>query len=225
VHVLRGAAASVEADRAATAELAARTRETGEPGLRVWYPPAHVAFGRRDRTADGYDRARRAAADRGYPSIERETGGRAVAFTGGVLALARTEPADPATPAVGARYERVLSALETGLEALEVPVERGEPPASFCPGTRSLQSDGKVAGLAQRITDGIARVGGVIVVRDPDSVARVLAPVYDALGVPFGPDTVGDLAAAGRSNQTVRDQIETALIGDAPTTIRRVRDT
>lgn len=201
------------------------TRETGEPGVRVWYPPDHVAFGRRDRTAEGYDRARRAAAERGYPTIERETGGRAVAFTAGVLAFVRTEPADPTAPAVGDRYERVLSALETALSGLAVRARRGEPPASFCPGTRSLQADGKIAGLAQRITRGVGLVGGVLVVRDADAVAGVLSPVYDALGVPFDPESVGSLAGAARDGDAIRERIEAALVDDATTTIRRVRDT
>lgn len=225
MHVLRGTAESVQADRAATAALVSRTRESGERGVRVWYPPDHVAFGRRDRIAEGYDRARRIAAERGYPTIKRETGGRAVAFTGGVLAFVRTEPADPTAPTVGARYERVLSALEGALAGLDVRARRGEPPASFCPGTRSLQADGKIAGLAQRITRGVGLVGGVLVVRDADAVAGVLSLVYDAMEVPFDPESVGSLAGAGGDGNAVRDRIEAALVGDATTTIRRVRDT
>lgn len=207
--------------------LVDRVRQSGDPGLRVWYPPRQVAFGRRDRAAHGYARARQAAADHGFPPTERETGGRAVAFTGDVLAVLWAEPADPAEPAIDGRYEQRLGDLEDAVESLGVPAERGEPPDSFCPGTRSLQADGKIAGLAQRVRSEVAITAAAVVVRDPEAVAAVSTPVYEALGVPFDPRSVGSLADAGceAAPDEVRDDIEGALIGDADPIVTHVRDT
>lgn len=199
-----------------------RVRRSGDPGVRVWYPPRHVAFGRRDRAADGYERARQAAADHGYPPTERVTGGRAVAFTGDVLAVLRAEPADPADPAIDERYERLLTDVESALEQLGVDADRGEPPKAFCPGTRSLRADGKIAGLAQRVRAEAAVAAGAVVVRDAAAVAGVLEPVYDALGVPFEPSSVGSLAAAGADadGEEVRRTVEDVLVGDAEARVR-----
>lgn len=227
MHVVRGRESIPEADIAVNERLQKRVQRSGEPALRVWYPPRHVAFGRRDRAAEGYARARQAAADHGFPPTERETGGRAVAFTGDVLAVLRAEPADPAEPAIDERYERLLVDLESGLQSLGVDPARGEPPDSFCPGTRSLQADGKLVGLAQRVRSEVAVVAGAVVVRDPEAVAAVLRPVYEALGLPFDPSSVGSLADVGgeADPQAVRRTIEDALVGDAETSVRRVRDT
>jgi hypothetical protein len=48
-------------------------------------------------------------------------------------------------------------------------------------------------GVGQRIIEGAAHVGGVIVVSGSDRVREVLVPVYRALGLEWNPDTVGSL--------------------------------
>lgn len=225
MRVCRGPTGSVDADRVLTEELVEHTDGTGEPALRVWYPTEHVAFGRRDATTDGYDRARRVARARGYPTVERAVGGRAVAFTGDVLAFVLAEPADATDPAIDARYEETMAALVAALSECGASVERGEHPDSFCPGTHSLQADrdvpdggrGKIAGLAQRVRREVAIVGGAVVVRDADAVADVLAPVYDAIGVPFDRESVGSIASAtddAIDQAAIRDRIEAALVGN-----------
>lgn len=221
MRVLRGRDGSVEADREATRELVSTVGETGERGLRVWYPPAQVAFGPRDRANDGYQAARNATIDRGSQPCERATGGRAVAFTGDVLAIVHAEPADPTEPRIDARYEEAMATLETALEGIDVSTGRGEPPATWCPGAHSLSADGKLAGLAQRVRREVAIVAGALVVRDAEAVADVLAPVYDALGVPFAPDSVGSLAAAGATVDRVgvRRAVEDAFVGDNEPTV------
>lgn len=218
MHVASGTESTPGADRAVTRRLVDAVAESGEPGVRVWYPPKHVAFGRRDRREAGFDRAQRAAESRGYPPMERETGGRAVAFTGGTLAAVRAEPVDPREPQIDARYERLLGALQSALGDLGVDTARGEPANAFCPGTRSLSAGGKIAGLAQRVTDDVATVAAVVVVRDAAAVRSVLEPVYAALDVSFDPASVGSLAAAGcpDADAVVRRVVETAVVGDAP---------
>jgi len=228
MHVRRGRATDPASDRDATDALLETVAETNEPGLRVWYPPPHVAFGRRDARADGYERARAVSADRGVPPVERAVGGRAVAFTGDVLAFVRAEPVDVSAPAIDDRYDDATAILTEAVQACGVDVDHGEPPDSFCPGAHSLQThDGKVAGLAQRVRRDVAVVAGVVVVADAERVASVLDPIYGALGVAFDPASVGSLAAAtnGVAAEFVRDRIEAALVGDRGATVRTVRDT
>lgn len=228
MRVFRDRRETPAADRERTRTLRTRVAETGESALRVWYPPPQVAFGRRDAAGEGFEAAREAAADAGLPPTERETGGRAVAFTGDVLAVARAEPVDPTAPAIEARYEATLAALEDALDALGVAVERGEPPAAWCPGTRSLRAadgGGKLAGLAQRVRRDVAIVAGAVVVRDADAVADALAPVYDALDVDFDPTSVGSVAAAAGGAVDpgrIRDAVEEVLVGEREPTIERI---
>jgi len=228
MHLRRGRAADPASDRAATDALVGTVAETREPGLRVWYPHRHVAFGRRDARTEEYDRARSIARDRGFPPLERAVGGRAVAFTGTVLAFVYAEPADASEPGVDSRYERGSRTLTAALGDCGAEVHRGEPADSFCPGTHSLQTDGgKVAGLAQRVRRDVAVVGGVVLVDDGAAVASVLEPVYDALDVPFDPASVGCLAgsARGLDPATVRDRVEAAFVGDRAPAVRSVRET
>lgn len=223
MRVLRGRLDDPTADRAATDRLREWVAGSGEAGLRVWYPPKQVVFGRVDRHASGYDAARAAARERGFPTVERAVGGRAVAFAGGTLAFVRATPTTDGRRGVGSRYDEAIEQLRDALADLGVDARPGEPPASFCPGSHSLQADGKVAGLAQRIRSDVTVVGGVVVVDDPEAVAAVLAPVYEALGVSFAPDSVGSLATAGgpTDRERVRARVESALV-TGETDVRRV---
>ncbi len=230
MQLLRGRASDHERDHERTRELAARVAATGEPGLRCWRPHRQVAFGRRDRRAPGYDRARRAARDHGYAVLERAVGGRAVAYTGRTVAFALAEPTTASRGGIDARYDRVLGAVERALRTAGVTVRRGEPPDAFCPGSHSLQAEGKLAGLAQRVKQDVALTAGAVVVRDHEPIATVLDPVYDALGVSFDPASVGSVARAGGDTDGFRDTLEAALVGDRPVTGRErievdIRDT
>lgn len=208
----------VERDREATRQLGALVDETGEPALRVWTPPRQVAFGRRDASADGYERAREAARDRGYEPLERSVGGRAVAYTGETVAFASVVPTGAERDAIQWRYREATDLLMGAFRDLGASVRNGEPDASFCPGDHSLQGDGKLAGVAQRVRREHALVGGCVVAveRDETALPEVLEPVYDALGVPFEPDSVGSVEGAGGPGDAdaVVDAIETAFVGD-----------
>jgi octanoyl-[GcvH]:protein N-octanoyltransferase len=214
--VLRGRAATVEADRETTRRLVDHSAEAAVGALRVWYPHRQVAFGRRDARSEGYEEARRRAEKRGFEPVERAAGGRATAYTRGTLLFARAEPVADPRGGLDERYERTLGSLRTALSELGVDASRGEPPDSFCPGTHSLQAAGKLVGLAQRVQQDVALVAGVLTVHDHEAVADVLAPVYDALGVPFDPDSVGSLARAGgeTDRETVQRTVEASLVGE-----------
>jgi lipoate-protein ligase A len=221
MHVLRGRADAIESDRAASAALLDRVADAGEPAVRVWRPHRQVAFGRRDAREAGYDRARAAADDHGFPPVERDVGGRAVAYTGNTVAFARVEPIADIREGLGERYERATGDLRRALADLGVDAERGEPEDAFCPGTHSLQAEGKLVGIAQRVQQDAAVVAGVLVVADHDPAAAVLADVYGALGVPFDPDAVGSVRRAGgdADPDTVVRTVEDSLVGDAPTSV------
>jgi len=189
MRLLRGRAGDHERDHQRTRELVDRVGGDAVPALRVWRPHRQVAFGRRDRRRAGYERAREAATEREYAVLEREVGGRAVAYTGNTVAFALAEP-------------------------------------SFCPGAHSLQATGKLVGIAQRVRQDVALTAGVVVVRDHAAIAAVLDPVYDALGLPFDPDSVGSVVRAGGDGEGLLDALETELAGRRPVTGRdRIRDT
>jgi lipoate-protein ligase A len=228
MRVLRGRASDIEADRAVTDHMVADAGETGVPAVRVWTPHRQVAFGRRDAREPGYEAAREAAREHGYPPYERSTGGRAVAYTGRTVAFCRAEPVAELRTGIGERYEEAITTVHAALADCGVDADPGEPDRSFCPGAHSLSADGKLVGLAQRIAGGVARVGGIVVVRDHAETAAVLDPVYEALDVPFDPDTVGSVARARSVDPASVDPTEVArtlerhLVGNAATTVERV---
>jgi lipoate-protein ligase A len=196
MRVSRGRADTIAADHERTDALVERAVERAEQALRVWSPHQQVAFGRRDTRADGYDVATAAAERHGYPPVDRAVGGRAVAYTGSTLAVVHADP-DADRTAIQSRYEDATERVTRALASLGVDATDGEPPDSFCPGAHSLQADGKLVGLAQRVRADVAITAGIVLVSDHAPVARVLAPVYDALGIPFDPDSVGSVARAG----------------------------
>ena len=224
MRVLRGTASDPDADRERTAALLAAAG-SGTPGLRVWTPARQVAFGRRDARAEGFDRAKRIAAERGFRPIERDVGGRAVAYAGETIAFAHAIPlgGDAAgrgsRGSIAARYDRAVETVVNALRGLDADVVPGEPAASFCPGDHSVRvaDGGKVSGIAQRVRADAALVAGCVVVAPEDAgeIAAVSEVVYDALGVPFDPETVGSVAAAGGPGgpERVARALEDAFVG------------
>lgn len=66
----------------------------------------------------------------------------------------------------------------------------------------------------------------MVIVTDRDEIADVLAPVYEAIDVPFDPDSVGSVADAGgpASSDAVCDALEAAFVGDAETRVEGAAD-
>ncbi|QLK25084.1 lipoate--protein ligase family protein [Natrinema zhouii] len=226
MRVFRGRADSPTADRDASRRLLSVAAD-GEPAVRVWTPHRQVAFGRRDRRPEGYDRACEAARERGFPPLDRDVGGRAVAYDGATtLAFARAEPIADIRSGTTERYERATADLERALETLGLEPIRGEPDDSFCPGTHSLsvanaspdeRRQRKLVGIAQRVRQDAALVAGIVLVADREALVGVLEAVYGALEVPLEPASVGTIADAGgpADPAVVRTAIEDALVGDA----------
>lgn len=222
VRVVRGRAETVADDAEQTRALLEFTGDTGTPAVRVWRPHRQVAFGRRDANAAGYRAAREAAREHDCPPTERLVGGRAVVYTGSTLVFCRTEPVDDPRVGIGERYERVTSAVQRALWRLGVPAQRGEPADTFCPGEYSLSDGGKLVGLAQRVRADAALVAGVVVADDREEFGSVTAAVYDALGVPFDPASVGSVADSGGDVTRLRGMVERALVGDGRPAVRHV---
>lgn len=219
MHVVRGSVSQVDRDRQVTREVVSVVERTGRPAVRVWTPPRQVAFGRRDASTEGYARARQMAADCGYVPVERRVGGRAVAHTGETIAFVHAVPTAVGRSGIQDRYEAATATLESALRATGADVRRGEPPESFCPGDHSLQADGKVTGIAQRVERDVAVVAGCVVVAagDERDIAGVLDPIYGVLDVGFDSATVGSVESAGGpgDSEAVAATIETAVVGDS----------
>ena len=203
-----------------------RAADTATPALRVWTPGQQLAFGRRDTRADGYEAARTAAADHGFPPVERSVGGRAVAYADSTLAFAHAVPTADARTGLDERYAAAVETVVDALRACDATVERGEPPESFCPGDYSVRATdgGKIAGIAQRVRGEAALVAGSVTVADRAPIRAVLADVYDALGVAFDTESVGSVAAAGgpAGPRRVRTALEDALVADRERVLRDV---
>jgi lipoate-protein ligase A len=216
MRVLRGRLASRDADREVVARLLDRAADEGEAAVRAWRPHRQLAFGRRDSRADNYDVAKKVADACEFPPVERSVGGRAVAYTGNTVAFAKVVPLADMRVGMDDRYDEVTQAVQRALWRLRVPAVRGEPEASFCPGDYSIQRDGKIVGVAQRVRKGAALVSGVVVVRDHEEIAGVLDPVYAALDVPFDPESMGSVAKAGgeADPDEVARTVEELLVGD-----------
>lgn len=225
MRVVRGRAADPEADRAVTDALVADAVESGEATVRVWAPHRTVAFGRRDAREDGYEAAKRAAETRGYRPLERNVGGRAVAYTGETtLAFARAVPVADERTGLRDRYDGATDAVLRALREVGVTAQRGEPERSFCPGQHSVQSGGKLVGVAQRVTQGAALVAGCVLVAERAALQGVLSAVYGELGVDFDPESVGTVADAGGPDdpEPVREALEAALSGGEGRTVEYV---
>lgn len=219
MRLVRGRDGTPAADRERSRSLLEWAGTEREPAVRVWTPHQQVAFGRRDATEPGYDQARQAARRHGFAPVERDVGGRAVAYTGSTVAFARYEPIEDPRQGLEDRYERLTRDVEAALQDVGIDAARGEPANSFCPGQHSLQNRGKLVGIAQRVTADAAVVSGILLVDHHDRIADVLAVVYDALDVPFDPSTVGSVARSGGDVAAVRDAVEQRLVGSASVSV------
>lgn len=218
MRLIREHAKTPETDRDASRRILEWVGEHAETAIRAWQPPRHVAFGRRDVNEPGYEEAVERARRHNYPAVERSVGGRAVAYSGTTVAFARYEPIDDLRTGIDERYDAMTEDVERALAEAGVETTRGEPPNAFCPGDHSLQAEGKIVGLAQRVTADAAITSGVLVLDDREGLITVLTDVYEALGVPFDPESVGSVERAGGDVDRVIPALETSLArGESPT--------
>jgi lipoate-protein ligase A len=163
--------------------------------FRLHVPGRVVAFGKRDTIDRRYPAAAEAAAEVGFASMERMAGGRAAVFTEHTLSFAWTIPDPDPRPGITARFAALAEVVVDAFGRLGIASEIGEIPGEYCPGTWSVNHDGriKLMGVGQRLARNAAHVGGVIVVGRPDLVRRALVPVYRVMGLDWDPATAGAL--------------------------------
>ena len=163
--------------------------------VRLARPGPMVAFGKQDVSSGGYEEAAAAAHEHGFQAVKRLAGGRAAVFHEQTVAFAWAERNPDPWPGTHDRFRRVAGVLERALRGLGVDARIGEVPGEYCPGEYSLNARGrtKLVGLGQRIIKGATHIGGVIVVADAARIREVLVPVYEALGLPWDPDTTGSI--------------------------------
>jgi octanoyl-[GcvH]:protein N-octanoyltransferase len=164
--------------------------------LRLYRPGPVVAFGPRDRVSPGFADAVAAARILGFGTVERLAGGRAAVFHQGTVAFSWAIPDPRARKGIRPRFQAAAEIVVDGIRSLGVDARIGEVPGEYCPGEHSINARGrtKLMGVGQRIIDGAAHVGGVIVVTGATRVREVLLPVNEALGLDWDPGTVGSLA-------------------------------
>lgn len=187
--------------------------------ITVWYPSRAVSFSKRDSHQPAYRTAKTIAESNGYDTCTRQTGGTAVAFTGATLSFAIIHPLTDPKSGIQTRFDDTTETLQRALWNLGIPAQHGEPSHSFCPGNHSLQFNGKLAGVAQHVSNHDAVLGGIVIVNNRDETARILEELYETLEYEFDPASIGSLTHVKQTidPETVRREIETAFAGTTAT--------
>jgi octanoyl-[GcvH]:protein N-octanoyltransferase len=161
--------------------------------LRLYRPPATVAFGKLDILRAGYPDAAAAARGHGYAPVLRLPGGHAAAYHRESVGIDLVYALDDPVPGTHERFRETGERLAGALAGLGVDARVGEVAGEYCPGAYSVNARGRVklVGTAQRLVRGAALLGAVIVVRDGAGVRAVLRDVYSALGLEWDDATAG----------------------------------
>lgn len=167
------------------------------PTALIWTSSRYVGATRQETRLPGFAVAAGAARGLGFPVLVRNSGGGAVAANRGSLSFSLTFPVEDLRHGLYERYTGGLDLIASALGSVGVEAEGGEVEGEFCPGAYSVRSGGrrgiKHAGLAQRVTRRAARLEALILVSHTDEVRAVLERFYGVLGLPFRPESVGDL--------------------------------
>ena len=177
-------------------EVAAQERG---PSALMWTSSSYIGATRQETRLPGFAAATEVASDLGFPMLVRNSGGGAVAANRGSLSFSLTFPVEDLRHGLYERYAEGLDLIASALRRIGVEAEGGEVEGEFCPGAYSVRSGGpwgvKHAGLAQRVTRRSARLEALVLVSETDGVRAVLERVYSLLGLPFRPESVGDVPA------------------------------
>jgi octanoyl-[GcvH]:protein N-octanoyltransferase len=182
------------------------------PLLRVYRPPATVAFGRRDAFLPGFAAAARAARAHGFTPVLRAQGGRAAAYDERCIVLDEIVPSADSMAGIQDRFAHDADRHAQTLRVLGVDARVGEVPGEYCPGPYTVNARGerKLLGSAQRIVRGGWLLSTVVVVDGAAHLRAVLDDAYVALGLAWDAETVG--AIADEVPGASIDEIEAALL-------------
>jgi octanoyl-[GcvH]:protein N-octanoyltransferase len=188
------------------------------PTVSITPSTRHLGVTRRDTHRTGFGEAVRAAHEEGYPTLVRGAGGGATAAHYGTFGFSVIRPAEDARRGVGERYDEAAALVLAAFSRLGIQAEIGEVRNEFCPGDHSIRvgdfEDGmKLVGIAQRLTRRATSVGGIVLVRGEEELARVLSRVYAAMDLPMRPGSVGSLRRAG--NEVEIEETVTAFTEEA----------
>ena len=199
--------------------------------LRLYVPEDVVAFSILDARKEGFPEALECAREAGCQSVLRLGGGHAALFHPLCLAFSWAMPDPLPRDGIRERFAMLSQIVERSLRHVGVNARVGEVPGEYCPGEYSVSAEGriKLMGVAQRIIQGAAHLGGVIVVGNSGRLREVLSPIYRALGHDFDAATAGAVedARPGIELGTVRHALLrewaaerelTEVSFDAPTT-------
>jgi octanoyl-[GcvH]:protein N-octanoyltransferase len=169
------------------------------PTALMWTSSRYVGVTRSETRLPGFGEATKAAKDLGFPVLVRNSGGGAVAANEGSISFSLTFPVEDLRHGLYERYLEGVQLIAAALRRIGVDAEGGEVEGEFCPGAHSVRSGGplgvKHAGLAQRVTRRAARLDALILVAETGKLVPVLKRFYGALGLPFRPESIGDLPA------------------------------
>lgn len=169
------------------------------PAALMWTSVPYVGATNRERRLPGFGRAVEAAEEEGFPVLVRNSGGGAVAANEGSISFSLTYPVGELGQGLYERYAEGVDLVASALRRVSVEAEGGEVEGEFCPGAYSVRSGGehgiKHAGLAQRVRRRAARLEALILVSDTEGLVRVLERFYEALGLPFRAESLGDIDA------------------------------
>jgi octanoyl-[GcvH]:protein N-octanoyltransferase len=167
------------------------------PTALVWTSTRYVGATRSETRLPGFGEAVKVAENLGFPVLVRNSGGGAVAANEGSISFSLTFPVEDLRHGLFERYAEGVDLVAAALRRIGVAAEGGEVEGEFCPGAHSVRSGGprgvKHAGLAQRVTRRAARLEALILVSDTAALIPVLERFYGALGLPFRPESIGDL--------------------------------
>jgi lipoate-protein ligase A len=212
VRRLRAPETASAALELATSHALLRRVAAGELGdvLRLYRPPATVAFGKLDTLRRGFPRAVEAARAHGYEPVLRLPGGHAAAYHRDSLCVDVVWALDDPVPGTHERFASEGERLAGALRTLGVDAHVGEVPGEYCPGAYSVNARGRVKliGTAQRLIRGASLLGASVVVGDGPGIRAVLDDVYAALELPWDASTAG---AIDEEVPVTLDAVEAAL--------------
>jgi len=182
------------------------------PVFRLHRPPRILAFSKQDAAGAGFRNAVQAARRCGFEPVIRLVGGRAAVYHERTLALSWSVPDSRPSARTDDRFREVAELLTGSIRDLGVDARIGEIPGEYCPGAWSVNARGatKLAGTGQRLIAGAAHRGAVIVVGESGALREALAPVYEALDLPWDPATAGSIE--DEAGSVTMERVEEAIL-------------
>ncbi len=176
--------------------------------LRFRRPRPTAAFSPQDTTHPDYEVVKERARVRGFEPIERGTGGRLTIFDEHSLGITIVTPHPDPYPFMISRYQIFAGAITGALLQLGIDARIGELTNEYCPGKFSINAEGRVklVGIAQRMTKHCIQMGAIIAVKHSEKACAAIAEAYDAMALPFDPNTYGaitDIQPTLEYNQVV----------------------